>query len=163
MKQKLSRLMIVTIVLLLTMLLLTACGDGGAEVGETDPGFVYLPEYIGLPEDVDNIEGMTYQNEQLYFYFTGVIGNKEPKSPLKPGDAEYYDGMYDVYGPSLCKINLDGTGFEKLSAFVPLAMPDGMSGNTNINSICFDKDGNLWVAESGYMNHTTEAGEWVDD
>ncbi len=164
MNSKLMRTIVLSGVLVLAMVLLCACGGGSGNTAGDDPGFVYLAEYVPLPKDIDSMNNLCYQDGVIYFFSYGVTGTNEPaEGALKEGDAEYYEGMYDVYGAKLCKINLDGSGYEQLTAYESPALPDGKQGDVSVNSICIDAEGNLWICESGYMYHTTDAGEWVDD
>lgn len=157
-KKKISMLLIATI-LVLSILALGGCGGD-----PNDPGFIYLPEYISLPDDVQSIDRSCYHDGMLYFTSYGKTGERtpEPGEP-QPGDAEYYEGYYDIYGYTLNKINIDGSGYEQLTAYVPPAIPEGQQGSAGLSAIVVDADGNLWVAENASYYHIDANDMWVDD
>ncbi|MEG1633152.1 MAG: extracellular solute-binding protein [Oscillospiraceae bacterium] len=77
--------------------------------------------------------------------FSGLTGSTTVSTSSISTDADYTPVIY--------KISRDGASSEKLEAYAPAAMPEGIIGNTNINAICADAEGNLWVMEEAYSYH----------
>jgi ABC-type glycerol-3-phosphate transport system substrate-binding protein len=158
-KKKISTLLM-AVILVLALLALGGCGGGDAN----DPGFIYLPEYISLPDEVQNIEQSYYKDGVLYFSNYGKTGERTPNpGEPQPGDSEYYDGYYDIYGSTLNKINIDGSGYQQLTDYTPTAIPEGQEGSVSLSGIAVDQDGNLWISENCSFYHTDADGMWVDD
>lgn len=150
------------LILILSVALLAGCGkDGGGDLS----GFVYQPEYMSLPSDVGNIEQAFHKDGVLYFS-ANVPTTREPaEGEPKPGDDDYYEGMYDDYQYGLYKMNIDGTGLEKIPNYSAPTMPEGKEGWIGTDRIALDSDGNMWVLESASFYHWTGENndQYVDD
>ena len=56
---------------------------------------------------------------------------------------------FDItYTMGLYSIKTDGSGYTQLTDYVAPQKPDGDNSYVNLNKICADSEGNLWVAES---------------
>lgn len=140
------------------------CGCTNDGTGSNDPGFIYLPEYIALPEDIQYLEQACLTDDTIYFSSYSKIGEREPAAgEPQPGDESYYEGYYDIYGPALYEINIDGSGFTQLSEYVPPAIPEGQEGSGSLNGLAVDAEGYIWVAESYSFYHFDDLDQWVDD
>lgn len=159
--------------LLIAALALTACGgDNGQQSSEPQQDFIYQAEYVDLPADIESMNYSTFAGDTLYFTSHKVIGQREPQEgePL-PGDEYYYEGYYDIWGPVLAKVNIDGTGYTELSNYQAPKLPAAEGGTedmsyeteANISGLTVDASGNIWVAEQAYMHHIDEQDNWVDD
>jgi hypothetical protein len=112
MTKKKLRLICLSITLILAVCLLAGCNNAD---NDNLPGFVYLPEYISLPAEIDSVDQACYADGQLYFSSYSKTGERQPEpGEPAPGTEYYYEGMYDVYSTVLYKINIDGTGLEQL-------------------------------------------------
>ena len=60
-------------------------------------------------------------------------------------------------------MNLDGSEFKKLENFVQSPVPEGSQGNSYINNMCVDSEGNVWIAEEVYAYHYDENNTYYDD
>ena len=154
------------LILLSITMLLSACGGGGANAEGTpsdDPGFVYVPEYISLPSEITSMERVVIAGDLIYFTSYGKTGEREPgEGEPKPGDEYYYEGMYDVYSNAMYKMKIDGTGLEKLNAYVPQAIPEGSQGSSDLASYAVCEDGSFWIAENLNLYSVEENGKWKD-
>lgn len=164
MTKKKLRLICLSITLILAVCLLAGCNNAD---NDNLPGFVYLPEYISLPAEIDSVDQACYADGQLYFSSYSKTGERQPEpGEPAPGTEYYYEGMYDVYSTVLYKINIDGTGLEQLPNYVIPAIPEGLQGNSYIQRINLDGQGNIWVIESSYFYHYEGDGQdqlYVDD
>jgi ABC-type glycerol-3-phosphate transport system substrate-binding protein len=161
--------------------LFSACGEkaGNGEEKDTDSnttdrGTVFVPEYYGLPEEVTNMNNVCFSNDMLYFSSYGVIGTEAPvtddadtaavQEPEAGSAAEEVSVLpQEIYGPILCRMNADGTGYMKLDGYRPIEMPGDGQGNLDISALCADREGNLFVIETGWLYHIDEYGNYVDD
>ena len=103
-------------------------GPGGSTVEA--PEFVFVPEFITLPDGFDSIHNLVYADGRLYF--TAWIQTED-----------------FMHANKLFTMDLDGTNIRQLENFTTAQPPEGVYGSTHINGINVDGDGNLWVAESG--------------
>ncbi|MBQ1505117.1 MAG: hypothetical protein IIZ49_06935, partial [Oscillospiraceae bacterium] len=74
-----------------------------------------------------------------------------------------YASDNEVYSQVVYSMNLDGTNAQKLPDFHPMTIPEGSQGNSYIESMTVDPDGNLWVSESGSTYHYDENQEYIWD
>lgn len=159
MKKNLFRTACIAVVMALSLLLLAGCGKGG----ETQSGYVYVPEYIDLPEDISSVNYACYSEDTVYFCAYGKSGERtpEPGEP-QPGEAGYYEGMYDLYGSTLYKMGSDGSGFARLSDYTAPSVPAGVDGYADVSGITVDAAGRLWVMESYTYYTVNENGDQSD-
>ena len=114
-------------VVLLTSVL-AGCGDN-----EDGADFVFLPEFITLPEEIFDIQNLTYANNMLYFSSTIIL------------DRENYETTTKLFS-----MNLDGTNITELTGYVPLSSPrPDAQGGVYISSLTADPGGDLWIVEMG--------------
>jgi len=164
MNKKLLKVCCLIVIVAMLAAVTAACGgDAQGAADPNQPDFIYQAEYYEMPEGIQYMSFMSYVNDTIYFAASGVVGQREPvEGEPQPGDAEYYEGYYDIWGNSLNKMKVDGTGYTKLENYQPLAAPDG-SGNLYMSSMAVDTAGNIWVVENTSMGHADESGNWVDD
>ncbi len=152
MKKRTKALICITIILIISACLLAACGeDDGGPVSE----YVYMPKYIDLPKEITDISTTFFDGKDtIYFSTYAKTGEIEPaEGDPQPGSADYYEGMYDTYGYSLCKMKTDGTGFARLENYQLATSVEGKEADVYLQNITVDKEGNLWVLESASAYH----------
>jgi len=135
------------VIIILTVLFSLTAGcknDGEVEYDPSD--FIYVPQFITLPDEIREISGLVYLNEKLYIASNGMI------------DEDKF-----IYSPGLFIMDLDGTGFTEADGYSPQT-PDMVNTvlSVEINALNTDGDGNLWVYESGRL-YTYEDYEYIDD
>lgn len=161
MKKKSFLMLCIIMVLAACMLSLAGCGGGGDDM---QTGYIYLPEYISLPDEIEYMERAFYHDGTIYFTSYGKTGERTPgEGEPQPGDENYYEGMYDIYGSQLYKINIDGSNFGKLENYVMPQIAADKQGYVNTNGMTMDAEGNIWVLESYSYEHTDSDGNWVND
>ena len=136
MKRTTLRLTAAMMAAVLLATLIAGCkrnNDEESNNGVVTPEFVYVAEYMNLPDDVTDISNLTIIGEKLYFSSQVMI------------DEETY-----TYASKLFSMNIDGTGMAELANYSPGENPEGAMGSDNIQSFSSDGDGNLWVVETGY-------------
>lgn len=72
----------------------------------------------------------------------------EGDEPAADAPAEEPVDFDITYTMGLYSIKTDGSGYTQLADYVAPAKPEGDYGYVNLNKICADSEGNLWVAES---------------
>jgi len=97
------------------------------------PDFVFVPEYIALPEDITGMTNLVYNDGRLFF------------------SSWVFDEDEGMSASRLFSMGIDGTNLTQLPNYNPGDPPEGAMGSMNINSIHIDGDGNLWVFESGHF------------
>lgn len=102
--------------------------------GAETPEFVYIPEYISLPEEITDISNVNVVNDKMIF-----------------SSVSYDDPDTGTYTTKLYSMNLDGTGLAELTGYVQGTAPEGAYGSFMISAMSVDGQGNIWVAESGYF------------
>jgi len=99
------------------------------------PEFIYTPDYIKLPEGIDDIQNLTYADGK--FYFTSYESGMDD-------DGSWY------HRTTLNSMNIDGTDLRRMDNYKAGEPPvEGAQGSTWINSLRVDGDGGIWVGESG--------------
>lgn len=188
MKHRLTKTLPLLLLLTLALCSLALAGCGGDD-GPQGPtaDFVYVPEYIAIDGDdqgLENISRTCYAGGKLYISAYGVVGQAPVvDNPILYGKAsgsslvveeveeeaavddsmETEPEMYDVYGQMLFSVNLDGSNLTKLENYAP-PKPEGDSqGDGNMQNMCVDGQGRLWVLENIYAYHIDADGNWIDD
>ncbi len=154
-------------------------GNGGSGNGSTGDksymDFVYTASYqkLSTDEQVQSMDQLVYADGKIYMVAWMVTGTvteyyDEEWNPVtdeeKIANGEYAQkSEYDKSEPALCSVNVDGTDFKRLENFTQTPIPEGSQGNSYINNMCVDKDGNIWIAEEVYAYHYDEAGTYYDD
>ncbi len=91
-----------------------------------------------------------YKDDRSYISSTAAVAVEE----LSEVTAEVEDAIeepreFDInYVTGLFSMKTDGTDYTNLSDYAAPEKPEGDFSSSNINRICADKDGNLWVAEN---------------
>ena len=155
MKKIMPRILAVLLVSVMVLTVLAGCrrdsDENNGRPGASDdrgsigngfvpPEYVFVPEFIDLPETVHEIGHFTYAGGVLYFIST-------------ERDTETY--YMDVN--SLFSMSPDGSNLTKLDNFEPLsAAPAGgdegfkVIESSYIMTLIADSDGNLWIIENGW-------------
>ena len=148
MKKTLSKIAVL-MALILLILALAGCNNnnnpnnpGLGDLGQM-PEFVFVPEFINLPDGLDSIQNLVYANGQLYF--------------------TSWQQIDDNHISTLFSMNLDGTNIRQLENFTTTEAPEGAEGSANINALHVDGDGNLWVAETGSFWGFNLPANWVGE
>ncbi|MCL1828629.1 MAG: hypothetical protein FWG32_03935, partial [Oscillospiraceae bacterium] len=145
MMERIRRITAVTLIAALMVTALASCKK--AEITEEDV-YVYVPEYINLPKDIQHMDNPQYFDGKLYFT-AHIVTGKDSYTDSYTGEKH----EYDITEQRLCSINTDGTGFAELAGYeaekTPDWLPEGVEGNMYINRIALDTEGNIWISESG--------------
>jgi len=138
-KKKIIRLLAAILATTMLITLLAGCRSE-----ETGADFVFLPEFITLPDDVTNVRNLTYASGRLFFTSTITINQ------------DTWEQITKIFS-----MNLDGTNITELENYVPLTHPNpDAEGSSQIGSLSADSEGNLWVAEMGYFYITNIPDDW---
>ena len=137
MKKTAIRIIAVLIIATMFLTLLAACRS------ETEGNdFIFIPEFVTLPEEINDVQNLTFSNNLLYFTSYVILNEESYETELR-----FYS------------MNLDGTNITVLSDYSPLKHenPDA-SGGTGINGMTVDPEGNIWLLETGnfYIDNTPE-------
>lgn len=92
--------------------------------------------------------------EEYYANMDAAVNNFDT-SPAQP-DTSVAVSSDDVlrpdsdisYIPFICSIKTDGSGYTQLKDYIPPQKPEGQYGHVNMDRICADNEGNIWVAET---------------
>ncbi|MEG1789782.1 MAG: extracellular solute-binding protein [Oscillospiraceae bacterium] len=158
-----------SLLLAVVLLLGTLAGCGGKTDGgtaEETPEFIYVPTYVKPKTDIEinYVSASGYFDGKLYFLASVVSGKGTATQPehfasasdlnarvaVAPGSttAEMVPQEYDTYRDGMFVMNADGTGMEELTAYAPNKLPEGTEGNSYVNSMTLDSEGNIWVCET---------------
>lgn len=119
--------------LMALILVLSGCTNNDEDKVET-PEFVYSSKLVELPDNLDDINQITYKNSKLYF--NGYIIDEE-------------QGHMTAIGT----MNPDGTELTVIN----LPKSDNENKHINVNSLTPSSDGNIWLAvEEGYYDEEKE-------
>ncbi|MDO4733261.1 MAG: hypothetical protein Q4B50_07100, partial [Bacillota bacterium] len=158
---------VLLILILGVLICFSACGGSG-ETGNSgslvSSDYVYVPEYFPLPSnEMDNVDNISYYDGKLYFSSYGVVGTREPSAEeLEWTEGVVEEWMTELYGTAFYSVNLDGSEFTRLEGFEPSPLPEGMMGDTSVNSFTLDHEGNFWILENQYVYTYDEDGAWLD-
>lgn len=161
---KITKSLLVIMILLLAVLSLTACG----EAEEEKTGFVYIPEYTKLDADVDYMENLTYGADgNIYFSSNELIGRKDSISPeyLEMYGGVEEDWMYEIYGPVLYRMDSESGEVTKLENYQPAEFPffaEAMEYGQGLQQLSVSDDGSIIILEYGYGSNY-ENGEWIGE
>ena len=110
------------------------------------PEFMFVPEFITLPDGVQDIGNLVYAGDKFYFSSYFLI------------DEENY-----TYSAKLFSMDIDGTNLTELPNYDPGSPFEDAQGGMNITSLRVDSDGNLWVIENGYFYRIVDTGDYNGD
>lgn len=135
-----KRRVALTLALCLALGLLAGCGKksgGDQQLSAT----VYVPSYLDAEVDASYFNGGCVDGNNVY-----LIAANEKETPVtNPEDGSVYYNYETTYG--IYRIPLDGSPVGKLSGYEAPTIPEGMEGNTYIESVAAGADGTLWVTE----------------
>ena len=117
--------------------LIAGCNSGGSDGEDDNPfggsEFIYVPEYISLPEDLTDISNLVIAGERLVF------------------SSSSYDAELGTQITNLYSMGLDGSELSQMENYVPEQKPEDAPDNTVSNvfvaGIFPDGEGNIWVNE----------------
>lgn len=143
-KLKKITLRILAAIIIATMFLTLAAGCRSDEDG-TD--YVYVPEFITLPEGISDVQNLTYSDSKLFFTTWFIL------------DEVSWEVENRIYS-----MNIDGSNVTQLNFSQRTHPNPDAQGWSAINFINVDPSGALWVNESGsfYIDHTPEDFNWDD-
>jgi len=122
----------------------------GCRSDQEGADFVYLPEFVSLPEGINDVQNLTYSDGKLYFISYVIL------------DPDNWEAAMKIFS-----MDTDGTNVQELENYVPFSHPNpNASGSTHIMSLSGDADGNLWITESGwfFIDNTPDdfTGDWEE-
>ena len=134
MRKIMIRILAVVLITAMLVTVLAGCRKD-PESNYVPPEYVFVPEIISLPDEITDIQNMTYFNDRLYFW-------------SQHWDEETWESSVNIY-----TMNIDGTNLTALPNYDSSGSSphEDAIGNTNIMSFLVDNDGNIWVAEQGYF------------
>lgn len=151
-------------------------GNGNGSSGDKSyADFVYTAAYqkVKNEEGIQSMDNLVYANGKLYMIAWIITGKQVDyydeewnliTDEEKIANGEYAEkSEYDKSEAALCSMNLDGSEFKKLENFVQSPVPEGSQGNSYINNMCVDSEGNVWIAEEVYAYHYDENNTYYDD
>lgn len=151
-----KRVLTIFLAIALMATALTGCGKNEKSTDGTasaNPDFLYIPEYIQLPDDVKEVRVPALIGNTVYFTAIAQTGSQNP------------DGTA-ITAEQLFKINADGTGYTKIEGFshpeVPETAPQGSA--WYISRILPAEGTNAWVSAGGTFGYFDSASfQYVDD
>ncbi|MCL2627935.1 MAG: extracellular solute-binding protein [Oscillospiraceae bacterium] len=139
MKKRLIALIILIIILLS---LTVGCksnpddDDTGGLAGDRDE-FRYVPEFISMPNHINDVRRFTFSNGIAYFA-TREIANAE----------------MNISTAKIFSMDLEDRSFTELTGYKPLFPEESdIFGNTFIDNITVDNNGNIYIIETGHFSH----------
>lgn len=149
---------------------LAGCGGkNGSQTVNNSPeaqGTVFVPEYISLPEGISRMDNVCCFGDMIYFTTYGPISTDSEERETEGEEPAGEQAAYiqeENFGICFYSMKADGTELTRMEKYTPVELPEDKDGNTNINSICPDGEGNLWVAETGSFYHIDASGNYVND
>ena len=144
MKKTTLRILAVLLVATLFVAMLAGCRS---EPDQAD--FIFMPEFISLPDGISSIQNLSYSNNTLYF--VSYITNEET-----------WESFTKIF-----TMNIDGSNITELEGYVPLRHPHPeATGSSYIMSFGVDNDGNIWITETGWyqIDNTPPGfmGDWEE-
>ena len=112
--------------------IISGCNRGRNQESSVElPDFMYVPEFISLPEGITDIQNLAYHDGILYF-----------------SSWADYDESVNIQMNKLYSMKIDGTDLKELENYT-VDVPEGANGHLQISSLRVDGEGNLWVYEQG--------------
>ena len=134
--------------------LLAGCGSKDNDT-QTLSAMVYVPQFVDLGVDLDDINGSCIDSAGENIY---LIGQVEEQIERKiPGSDETYTDI--TYTSDIYRVPLAGGTAEKLSNYKAPTVPEGYEGSAYIEGISAGADGTIWVTESVYVWGRTNDNE----
>ena len=134
MKKILLRVLVAVLITAMLTSVLASCRRAPTS-NFVPPEFVFVPEFVRLPDGVNDMRNIVYADNKLLFV-SNVMVNEDTWETT----------------PKFFSMNLDGTNMTELAGYTPLSHPDPTAeGSSHIISLSVDNDGNLWIFESGYF------------
>lgn len=122
------------------LLNLSACGGEKAPETAEESGTVFVPEFVDLPGGTDQIVGACLAGDTVCY-----VSAAPEKVRTEIGGFVFVDSSYRY---SLYLSSLGGETAERLSAYEPIPLPEGMSGSAGTSILGPAADGGLWVQEN---------------
>lgn len=131
---------------------LTACGGGGKDKDNAGQlsGKVYVPSFVDINMDVEDVMGGCSDGENLYLLAQVKDGERE-ETYTDPDTGKTESYTVTETHPAIFRMPLDGGTPEELTNFKATSIPEDAEGGSSINSIRAGTDGTLWVEEYSYI------------
>lgn len=128
-------------------------GGGSGSNGGTNPDFVYVASYLPMEGEFDYIGAYSaaVYGEKLFFN-SYISSSVAPDGTVLTEDDEDYWSYYNSI-PGLFSVDMTTGKSEQLTGYEPYKLPEGYEGGANLQSLCIDPDGNIWVCENVYAYH----------
>lgn len=120
-------------------------GGGSGSNGGTNSDYVYVASYKPLEGDFNYIHAAGVYGSKMYINSSVEVSIDDEGNVLSRDDEDYY--TYYKETPILCCIDMETGTTEQLPNYSAAEIPEGYQGYNNVNSLCVDKDGNIWVVE----------------
>jgi len=141
-KKSIKRILAIILVAVLLTSILAGCRRSQNGIFEP-PEFVFVPEIISLPDELQHISDLIYSNNKLFFTSYVIL------------DEMTWETAFRIYS-----VNLDGTNLSYFENFVPFEVPtfddDNAYGGSYIRQMMADNEGNLWVFEEWSVDSYNE-------
>ena len=114
---------------------------------EIPTGFGYKVEYLDfeLDENIIYIQNSLVSGETLFFIASYKVGTETSSYFDENGNEVSYE--YDLQENRLFRMNMDGTGVQMITDYVPMKPEEGQEGYSYIEKMYPDGEGGLWVVE----------------
>ncbi len=148
------RSLIASVLALVMILSLAACGKSESSGGQTasgggksggknaeTPAFVYVSSFREVPnEKGQSIGAMCFTEDGFYTSSSDVVGRREPKE----GEVEEWEGQFDIREESLSFVSYDGR-VTKLENYEPFAFEaaEGRDGSVELSMLSVSPSGDL--------------------
>lgn len=174
-KDQFKRVLSLLLAFMLFALPMTACKGNKGDNTEGLSEFVYVPQYTTIPDEVMDITNPYLNGDTIYFtantpiHSDGTPATKEEIEQMNKDFESYRDVAYATAAPAadtavvenaeppqydityktfIYSIKKDGTGYSKLSDFVPKEASEENYSYANLNKLIVDPNGNIWTLET---------------
>jgi len=97
------------------------------------PEFVFVPEFVSLPDEIVGVQNLVCAGDKLYFSVETTL-----------------DEEASLYTTKLFSIGLDGSDLTELTCYVsPGSSFVDAQGHTSITALRIDNNSDIWVVETG--------------
>ncbi|MCL2821348.1 MAG: extracellular solute-binding protein [Oscillospiraceae bacterium] len=132
MKKNAFRIIAVILTIALGVSVLAGCRDNSSS-NFVPPEYVFVPEIINLPAELQDVRNLTYFDDTLYFWSNVML------------DRDTW--QYEV---RLYTMNTDGSNITQLTNYTTPKPPEpDAEGSFHIMALNVDNEGHIWLAEMG--------------
>ncbi len=147
--------------LLVVLLAITLCSCGREEEEEPLSPYVYKSEFKKLEGgdmELGRLRNTFWSGGKIYFTANMKVGEETETDPWS-GES----WTYDIYENRLFCMNDDGTDIRELENYQRPEPPEGADGDSNVQGMQLDGNGNVWELISSYMNIFEFPDNWDPD